>query len=65
MYIPCASKECSDIFPSIPNNMEYLLYLFKLGSRKATGKQPANELKHSPSAGLCLQKKSKIATTIL
>ena len=39
--------------------MEYLLYLFKLGSRKATGKQPANELKHSPSAGLCLQKKKQ------
>lgn len=53
--LPCASNEWSAILPSSPNNMECLLYLFRWGSRKATGKQVAKEPTHSPRAGRCLE----------
>ena len=51
---PCASRECSEILPSRPKRMEFLLYLLRSGSRKATGKQLAKEPTHSPRAGRCL-----------
>lgn len=54
--LPWASSECSASFSSsIPYIRELRLNLLRSGSRKATGKQLANELRHSPRAGRCLQ----------
>lgn len=54
--LPWASSECSASFSSsIPYIRELRLNLFLSGSRKATGKQLAKELRHSPRAGRCLQ----------
>ena len=61
---PCASNECSDIFPVNPYRMEFLLLWLRSGSKNATGKHVAKALKHSPRAGLCLKNRAKDRTYI-
>jgi hypothetical protein len=44
-YLPCASGDNCETFDAC------LLFELNSGSKKATGKQEANELKQSPSNG--------------